>query len=694
MSSAPQVFTVTVRPGVKTLAQRGRQISRLVLWCLLFASFTHACGLFAPVMPDQVGEESWGYALNQAVAQDLTFGKDIIFTYGPYASVYTHIYHPATVRIMTFGILLLIVLYVGCFAWLVKDAQWNWLLIMAAILLMQFGIEDSLLYAGPLLVCLVLCKLQFPGRQEAFAAAKNRSLIVLAFAFLGLLPLIKGTFAALVAATCLLSALFLVANRRWRLALFCLLAPGVSMAGLWVISGQHLTALPGFFVSMGFIASGYSEAVAIDGSLWETFLFILPATAVLGYICLKQGLATSQRFFLLLVYALFLFVAFKEGFVRQDESHITVAMNALAIGTIALSLLNCNGKFAFDHRKLLALALLPPLVPLQNQWRENFRGEVEAASTSITLPNQIDSRWARLEHLRERSGTPRLMEMVLAAEPVNPGLVLYGWNFKVRDWKRELEQSLHELNQKSKLDFALSGTTDIYTFDESGFWARDYQWNPRPVLQSYSAYTPELIDLDAQHLRSGGAPDNLLIRLDPLDDHLPSLEDGLSWSAMLDNYSAAGFRNDWVHLAKKPLPLRTTSRYIVVGKITAVMGEQISVPAANGPVFAEVDAQPSILGRLLAIAYKVPPLNLTVIRSNGAEFQFGVVANMMHTGFLLSPLVITDADFLDLFAPQRPPTGANRVRQMELNVAGGPAICWRKTYSITFKQYQYSSDVP
>jgi len=38
--------------------------------------------------------------MNQAIAQGLSFGDDIVFTFGPYASVYTQLYHPATVRLM------------------------------------------------------------------------------------------------------------------------------------------------------------------------------------------------------------------------------------------------------------------------------------------------------------------------------------------------------------------------------------------------------------------------------------------------------------------------------------------------------------------------------------------------------------------------------------------------------------------
>src|ERR1700722_20375304 len=42
------------------------------------------------VKPDQ----SWMMAMNEAVARHLRFGKEIVFTFGPYASIYTRVFHP------------------------------------------------------------------------------------------------------------------------------------------------------------------------------------------------------------------------------------------------------------------------------------------------------------------------------------------------------------------------------------------------------------------------------------------------------------------------------------------------------------------------------------------------------------------------------------------------------------------------
>ena len=43
-----------------------------------------------PSMPSFIGQESWPYATNEAVAQHLIFGRDFVFSIGPLGSAFTH----------------------------------------------------------------------------------------------------------------------------------------------------------------------------------------------------------------------------------------------------------------------------------------------------------------------------------------------------------------------------------------------------------------------------------------------------------------------------------------------------------------------------------------------------------------------------------------------------------------------------
>ncbi len=74
------------------------------IWRLLIV-VTAVCAFvpWLPVMPQAGLDHSWVLGMNQAVAQGLVFGRDMIFTFGPYASIYTKSFHPATDHLMVAG---------------------------------------------------------------------------------------------------------------------------------------------------------------------------------------------------------------------------------------------------------------------------------------------------------------------------------------------------------------------------------------------------------------------------------------------------------------------------------------------------------------------------------------------------------------------------------------------------------------
>ena len=107
---------------------------------------------FSPIMPGAGADASWQFGMNQAVSQGLSFGKDIIFTYGPYASIRTWVYHPATDVMIVSASLYLAFSYWICFVILMKGVQWYWVLAFCIYLAGFMFSKDSLLFSFPLLV--------------------------------------------------------------------------------------------------------------------------------------------------------------------------------------------------------------------------------------------------------------------------------------------------------------------------------------------------------------------------------------------------------------------------------------------------------------------------------------------------------------------------------------------------------------
>ncbi len=100
----------------------------------------------APQMPSAGLDTSWMFAMNQGVARGFVFGKDIIFTFGPYACIYTQLYDPATDRLMVCGSLFLGLSYALLLLLVTSDQKRYGLFLYAIFLACLMDSRDALLF--------------------------------------------------------------------------------------------------------------------------------------------------------------------------------------------------------------------------------------------------------------------------------------------------------------------------------------------------------------------------------------------------------------------------------------------------------------------------------------------------------------------------------------------------------------------
>jgi hypothetical protein len=103
-------------------------------------------------------------------------------------------------------------------------------------------------------------------------------------------------------------------------------------------------------------------------------------------------------------------------------------------------------------------------------------------------------------------------------------------------------------------------TMDVFPSELSLAWAYHLDWDPIPVLQSYSAYTPWLDQTDARFLNSAQAPSRILLQ---------------AGSTSLD-FRALSFDEPETSLALfcRYRPLLTTNTYAVLGREPDRCGHQ------------------------------------------------------------------------------------------------------------------------
>jgi hypothetical protein len=104
----------------------------------------------------------------------------------------------------------------------------------------------------------------------------------------------------------------------------------------------------------------------------------------------------------------------------------------------------------------------------------------------------------------------------------------------------------------------------VAPWEDGAAWAYDLNWDPLPVFQQYSAYTPRLDDLNAAKLESSGAPEMILWQntttFDPnavnypgaIDARWPAFETPRQMVEMFCRYRALRWDEAWAVLRRAP----------------------------------------------------------------------------------------------------------------------------------------------
>ena len=433
---------------------------------------------WVPEMPGRGLDPSWTQSLNQALSQRLTFGTDLIFTFGPFGALYSRVYHPDTYALILTASLVLTLAYWGILQ-LLWGSQPLKLALMGAVTASSGRFDDPALLLYPLLVAISLPLLLQKRLVWGWA---------LALAPMGLLALTKGTALLLGGSIAGVLGLYLAGQKKIGWALTTLVAPLVAAAVAWVLAGQPPGSAIQYLQSILEVSSGYSQAMSSTGPSHQIATYLVLAGMLLAA-TVPWRQPSVLGWVMVASLALYLWVAFKIGFVRHD-----------------------------NHYLVAASALLPAMLVIafrQRLWWPYLIGWLVLGLSS----NFVGS--ALLEQYRILSSrVSQISNSIASGEPSLP---------------QRYAETLKATAAQHPLPL-VAGSADIYAYEQSALIASGNRWNPRPVFQSYAAYTPRLAQLNRQHLLKPDRPDYLFFRVETIDSRLPSLDDGASWPVILTNY--------------------------------------------------------------------------------------------------------------------------------------------------------------
>lgn len=545
---------------------------------------------WAPQFPGEDLERSWQLGLNYAAANGLRFGSDVIFTFGPFSAAYTRNYFPNIFFWAQSISALLGVVLLACKwrMWSVDRGNTLYFMVwaLAITIICVLYLRDALFLFSPYLV---FCSLQ----QDRYGSASISAVSFFGIILLAAISLVKLTF-AIASISILFLSLFLPGKPWQRVAPAALYL--LTLLLLWVFSGQQPADLYAYFVETIPIVTGYTDAMSLDGSLLPVALFVVGAVIALFISVAARRPAET------LAMLMTLFFSFKAAYVRQDIHevigagtlmlialwHVSLKLNIRTIGLVLISFVLC----CYSIRVQANLG-----------------------------PRQLAETWTR-----------HAVESLLGAIALASDL----YSFEKR-FHRDLKEIARQHPVKGK------GSLDSYSYHQTAVIANDAVWNPRPVMQSYSAYTAALAEVNAAHLSQQTRPDRLLFHVEPIDGRYAPMDDGKTWPEIWSHYTLTGVSSAGL------LFLAEDKRHVKYARVThirASLGDEVSITERRGVlVWAKVKIKKTFSGKLLGLLFRSPHLRIDVKDVNGRWASYRYLASVGEGGFLLSPAVNDSREF-------------------------------------------------
>lgn len=524
------------------------------------------------VLPDALQPPTTGLdpgymaGLNLAITQDVRFGHDWVFTYGPLGFLnFPILYLPRTWLLTVLVTFVTQVALVALTYALVRRVAPRW----ASFAVLAVGLPPLLPPSIVLTSIALLWALIGALRDRPFP----RSWVLGAGAYIAFVAVIKADSAAMCAAVLGVATVAKALEvGRPRAALGQALELGAATAAgtvaLWLITGQRLSDLFGWARGSIGLTRGYATAMGYEdparvGDYAVAAIFV--AWIVIGT-AVARSVPVRRRVVLGAVLGVALAIGFRQGFVRHDMHVFNFYLPIVFMAAGVAPVWGRARAAALAAAALIAISLVSGIRLTERlDVPARVRDAMDVAHLTVDSAARAEQVAANRDRLREQYAIP-------------PELLA-----------RMEGQTVH---------ISPYETAVAYAYPE-------LVWSPLPVLQDYAAYTPALDQLNVDRLASDERP-RFILRQPGLaiDGRLARWEGPEAAIEMVCRYRTVGDQGGWLLLEAGPDRCGdpTTS-----ATVRAPFGEPIAIPPATGTdlVVGRIDGiNQSLLDRLRTTAFK------------------------------------------------------------------------------------------
>lgn len=563
------------------------------------------------VMPLQPTKElwlsldpSWSIALNYIKKQNLIWGQDIAFTYGPLAHFCTRVGWGENKFTFFFFDLFIFINYFFLFFISFKNSInkiLTTLIILAvcvispiwigasnALVLMIFLIfwvrlsldkPKILYYAFQIVIVTLLFFIKF-----------NTGLIVLPFFYLGIICNLfykKGNRKRLITYSILPILLIIITSFYLKVSLFDYVKSGLQMI------------------------AGYNDVMFLANQIPNSIYYALLIAIILTLLILINVYSSENKKWFKILTILFLFgssifVIYKQAFVRADVGHIREFFLFIPLLILCNFDLYKNLKKGFLKIALLIVLIIPFYFIFVNQ---NMNLEIKSKFSKEQYISRFNS-------FNDTSG-----------------LFIYTDNIKLPD---------------SILEKVGSKTIDVYPWNIQLLLENKLNYLPRPVIQSYTAYTPYLENLNFNHYNSIKAPDYLIYDFASIDGRYPLFDESKVNLALLKNYELEeyfDYDKRKIALLKKKVDFKKI-KFEKINEYAMLLNSPL-VPKED--IYYEIGVYNNILGKFVSIFEHAPEIRLEIKTNTGNIAEYRTSKFLLESGFFYDKFISNTKDLNAVF---------------------------------------------
>ncbi len=595
------------------------------IYSLFFLSFSYV----APGL-----DQSWLYALSYADQNHLQFGKDIVFTYGPlyYLCKPTH-YSILEYSRFKFFIIVLLYFYMFYFYWyylislIFKGLVTNiYLKILIFFLLIYFAqINFASFIFNLFLVCIIALILVLDNSfQKPFIH------LIYIGSILSVLILTKfSTFPLVIS----MFGIFFCYSLFFKHSIYKFIILGLAFMFflflIWTLLLQDISNLPAYFKFGFYTSKYYNIAMAREYTEHFTrdirFCFVLMLILNLSLI-LTAFLRRNSRHVLFILFSIgYLFIVYKYIFVRCEPIHILLGSTTL----IFFTLLNIILFFKIRKTKYSLFTFFVFLFCTFCMFLFFVYWPLYKGSNYVIKPAK------------------NIKKMPLCC--INN-------NYTHKLFRKNIEKSknrffnFYKFSDKLKAEVG-NKTIDVFPTELSICYGYGLNYKPRPTLQSYADYSTELDSYTAAYL-SDNSPEYILYSLSSIDGRYPIFDEPKTFRFILNNYTYLSKPNDKFILLKKNR-IHKIDKISIINSCTEYnMNSIINIPdIKNKRIFAAIDVQLSIIGKIKNLVFKVKPLYIQFLLKNGTLTKpYRFIFTTANNGVLISEYISDINSLKELFS--------------------------------------------